>query len=1054
MQGQPPDNNINNVPAPPPIAIPQQPVADQAQEESPVSPFPENLAPVVPAPESPVSPFPENLAPVVPAPESPVSPFPENVVLAPAPAPAPAPVKGTTTLPTLMKAIKEKNIEEIQKIINDPNNANILTRKTAKPKEASRIFNITALMAAVTTQNEQIVKMILDKIVDLNQQPIIGANDTSGKTAADYASILGLTNIATMIVEAAGKTSGAPIIVSKDVECRTPLHCALQSPANAEQFNKIIENEGYMKSLDKKVLFKAIVLAIQKYPENKEFYAKAIGDILDKVKQGKTGVRNIGDLWKSTTEIFKGSSESDADKRYTLFMYVAMTPGVYVKLMDVFLSRVPYAYITEKDVDGNTMLHHLAKTPDPGKLELLGYLKANYKYAPKIVNKQDQQPVFLAIQSNNTPIALELLKEFDEKSINYQDKLGNTLLIEATKTRNMPILELLNSFDNLKQDIRNKEGKKASDYVVQLGKLYTEPGAVKTLELASVPKFNIETIPSIDSIKYLFWNVRDISLCPVCLTKVDSNEGCIYLGHTCKTMTPIVHEELFNTLNDNGTIGWCKTCGDLAFNHAHFEYNEIGQPRGEKKAWTVDTPVFYQKNNNLTDSVCKAAGGLGYIQKYIRLYVLYNEICKIMKEIAEGKRITKREGKTRAISAMWNAAKPKIVNGVKMPNLDLLPRANEILNALQADYNPVFIQYRFTKPNGEETNNVNANTDSNEKIALVDTTFAQFNQPFACDLTNPQTATTPQEAAPVSNVGSTASNVGDTESNMGATEPNVANEVVPQTVGQASPAQSARNEELLENRRYLFNALEEKIKQGHLPPFQRDPNDMDRPGPNGETEKIEAIPEDEKNKCAFLFGGSHGDGRNLYKFTHVQPGTNKHIEHNEEQALYCAADLRSNIEDVFFNIPSDRYINPNEEPVIGVHCIFSRSCNGDIYPDQFNTIPSHELYLPTQLEPEIFSENEEEAKKIREAKGDEFKLKFNDLFTRNRVMYDYDTWAQEDISMQEGGAAEEDLITGISDFIQEGTAEVSCPLPPKQKAGIRIKTYRRKAGLRSVTRRV
>jgi hypothetical protein len=65
-------------------------------------------------------------------------------------------------------------------------------------------------------------------------------------------------------------------------------------------------------------------------------------------------------------------------------------------------------------------------------------------------------------------------------------------------------------------------------------------------------------------------------------------------------------------------------------------------------------------------------------------------------------------------------------------------------------------------------------------------------------------------------------------------------------------------------------------------------------------------------------------------------------------------------------------------------------------------------------------------------------------------MYDYDVWAQEDISMQRGGAEEEDLITGISDFIQEGKAEVSCPLLPKQTAGIRIKTYRRKAGLRSV----
>jgi hypothetical protein len=328
-------------------------------------------------------------------------------------------------------------------------------------------------------------------------------------------------------------------------------------------------------------------------------------------------------------------------------MYVAMTPGADAKLMDVFLSRVPYAYITEKDVDGNTMLHHLARTPEAEKLELFNYLKTKQKYAPTIFNNMNQPPIFLAIQNGNTPIALELLKEINEKTINYQDSLGNTLLIEATKVRNTPILEELNKFQTLDKDIQNKDGKQASNYVVQLGKLYTEPGSVKTLELASIPKFDLEsTIPSIEAIKYLFWNVRDISLCPVCLTKTDSDEGCIYMTHQCRTDTPIVHEELFNTLNYNGSIGWCKICGDFTQQHAHFEYNEIGQPAGSKKPWVEGLPrTFYQKNNDLTDNPCKVSGGLGYLQKYIRIYVLYNEICKIMKEISEGKRITKKKEK-------------------------------------------------------------------------------------------------------------------------------------------------------------------------------------------------------------------------------------------------------------------------------------------------------------------------------------------------------------------------------------------------------------------------
>jgi len=927
-------------------------------------------------------------------------------------------VKRGTTLPTLIKFISQKNIEKVNEIINDPNNANILTRKTAKLKDKpDDIFNITALIAAVSSKDEAIVKVILDKMVEQGNQAMIKAVDTSGKTAADYATEYGLNNIVTLIIDASkGTLSSIPL--TRNV---TPLYALLESPTNTEQIKTIMEDATYMKSLSRTEFFKILIRCIQKYPENKDVYGKIIGDILDKVQKFETKLTNIGELWKANTSII--SDSPDANKKYTLFMYVAMTPGADTKLMDIFLSRIPFAYITAKDSDGNTMLHHLAKTPGPEKLELLNYLKTKNKYAPSIVNNNNQLPVFLAAGSGNPDVALQLLDDtVNKENVNIQDTSGNTLLIEATKSRNVPFLEKLNAFDTLNQDIQNKEGKKASDYVVELGKLYTQPTARKTLSLTSIPKFSLETISTIDQIKYLFWNARDMSLCPVCLTLVDSEEGCIYLGHKCKDYTSIVHEELFNTLNENGNIGWCKTCGDLAFDHGHNEYNEIGQPKRPKKPWATNlTAQVYQRNEDLTDNACKSAGGLGYLQKYNRLYALYNEICKIMKEISQGKRITKIEGKKRAIAAMWNAAKPSIVNGVQTPNPDILPNAKDILDAIQADYNPVFEQHKFEYPNGKQSNKVNFNTDRDEKIKFVDSIFAQFNQNFICDLKEPQVATIEEGAS----------------SNVATNQPNV--------------AEAARNEELLQNHKLLFTKLEEQIQSGHLPEFQRDVNEMDKPGPNGETEKVEAIPEDINHKC-YIYGGTsgrlHNDGRMLYKFTHVQPGTNNHIEHSNEQSLYCAADLRSNLEDIFLNIPSDRFINPNEEPAVGVHCIFDSMCQGDIYPDQINAIPSHELYLPTEFEPELLSKEE------RTQKGDEFKKRFNDLFTRNRVMYDYDMWAQEDISMQKGGDGDGDVISSISDFIQVGEAEASCPLPPKQKAGSRIKTYRRKVGLRNVTRRV
>jgi len=966
------------------------------------------------------------------------------------------PKKGAKlTVNKLIASIKNQEIDVVRTAINDPDNSEILAKNSLKPKgfdtlpEPKPVFKITPLIAAVSTNNEQLIELILNKMVELGLQHAISVKDSSNNTAADYASKLGSAKIAGMIVAASTSgTSTEPLKISANTECETPLECALKAPNDIDEINKIVDNEKYMKTLTPKQMLRSIITAIQTYPSsNKTTYGQAIGKLLDKIIEGKTGLKSIGDVWKANTGVFKGSSYPDANKEYTLFMYIAMTPGADTQLMDIFLKRIPFAYIVAKDADGNTMLHHLAQTAGPEKVELLKYLKTKSKYAPSLTNNKNETVLFSAVRNSYAPMALELFKDkslFNPTAVNFQNADGNTLLIEATKTRNIKVLEELNA-NEADVDVKNKEGKVAADYVVEMGKVYTEPTARRAAKIVSnTAELDLTRFADPDYfIKYAFWNSRNVNFCPVCLMSNNSDKGCIFQLHNCKeTAGNIVHEELYNALNENGKIGWCKNCCDYAMTHGHNHYSEIGQPKGAKRPNASQGVTFFQKNRDLTDHACRSTGGLGYIQKYNKLYTYYNELCKMKQELAQGKKISKVDGKRRLVEAIWNASKPVMIENKLAPNPEILPRAREIMAVLHADFNELFSDNIHENAAGDESTTVDAAADPNHVVRLVTNTFKQFNHPFICDVKSKEAPPAPADnTQAASNIGSTVAS----NTEVPPPAPNTADV-------ELERARGARNDELLENHKFLVEKLEERLQQGGgFPPFERDPDEVDNPGPNGEKDEATPVvegsarPDGGTYKCA---AGAHNDGRNLYRFSHFQKGSaNEHFLHDDEQAIFCAADLREfQLEGTSMTAPpADLFIDKAFGMTIaGVGCVFNPTCKGDIYPEQLNAIPSEEFYLPTQFDDTVYTPEE------RKQKGDAFKKNYNDIFVRNRVIYDFDMWAQEDV--MKGGAEESgDFLsedTLFTDLVQTGEVETLCPLPPKQqKAGFRFKTYRQKGGV-------
>jgi hypothetical protein len=907
-------------------------------------------------------------------------------------------------------------------------------------------------------------------MVEQGNQAMIKAVDTSGKTAADYATEYGLNNIVTLIIDASkGTLSSIPL--TRNV---TPLYSLLESPTNSEQIKTIMEDTTYMKSLSRSEFFKILIRCIQKYPENKDVYGKIIGDILDKVQKFETNLRNVGELWKANTSII--SDFPDANKSYTLFMYVAMTPGADTKLMDIFLSRIPYAYITAKDIDGNTMLHHLAKTPGPEKLELLNYLKTKNKYAPVIVNNNNEQPIFLAVQSGNTDMALELFKDFPKNQINYQNSAGNTLLIEAAKVRMTPLLTLIKKREGEGEDkerpnymIANKEGETTKE-IIKFNPNILTSSASRTYMLSTATAYKMLNLNELQLLKQMFFDIMNITFCPVCLGIETPEYGCVYFSkHSCLEQRR--HEELFQKYKDPqiNKVVICKLCNGLAIDvrtqengveilrHRHIAYKDINEPYNKETDLYPIPAQFYSHGSEVSDDVCIKAGGKGFVQKFRRMYAFQQELCKYKLRLENGEKLDSKKVQKSIIETVWRSSQDESL----IPNLDkVIKDVIEELGKLRKQHDEKVTQVRSNTSLTEQQKEKAIQgliTVRDQQIIdsspIVDKIFNDNGAPFLCN-TISQSPLTDDEKQKISGVLQLQSS--STQYNIA--QSNIAQSNIAQSNVQEALEQNKKSEQFLKDREIFITELTRRVedldKNGQLGIYERDEGEQDVQG----KELIEVPNKEEtKNFCA-IEGGPHSDNRPTYMFTHVQPDTDplEYFNHtpagaDREYSAICAAHLRQSIESMTSkDIPKSKLLRHGDY-VLGVSCpIDNEGCNGHIFPDKINEIPSEQFFLPLEDEEPI-----EEG--LQKQKGDEFKRKYNINFIKNHIIYDYDKVQSMRESMS-GGQSSEDILTNIAQLLHKVNMEPDgmeeCELPPKQQAGIRIKTYRRKVGLRNVTRRV
>jgi hypothetical protein len=700
------------------------------------------------------------------------------------------------------------------------------------------------------------------------------------------------------------------------------------------------------------------------------------------------------------------------------------------------------------------MLHHLANTPGPEKLELLKLLKNKKKYAPKLINNNNEPPIFLAVKSGNTEMALKLFEDYPENQINATNQNeGNTLLIEASKVRMIPLLKLLHDMLKVDFEIKNKEGKKASDYV-ELTTEYLVPTAATTLELASNPIYE-KNVAVTDQVKAMFFDIMNFSMCPVCLVIVVSDEGCTYVNHKCAK--ELRHEALYQKYKDKTEeITWCKLCGGIAVSHGdgvllrthqHVSYIPIDQLATTPVTLKPMPTTFYHHDMSISDAICLAGRGRGFPEKYGRIFTYYNELCKLEEQLKQGQKLTRKRVYTKLIETVWASSETE----------NLIPNTYEIIKR----FSPRLVEYR--KAHKEDLQKINdtmpvgtkeekkakddvifARSSKQTNLMIdaaeedVDPVFKEFNVVLLCNLRSGQTVNNDNQS--MSNIAASQS-----MSNIAASQ---------SSSNVATTDNTNRDVVFLEERNKLYNKLDEKIKAL----ADSDPNFVYKRheseiGEEKDSYQNSSIKKDENNEC-FQELGPHSDNRPTYKFTHYQVGTSNPKKYVEHSGAVCAAHLRSALDtnSAVSNVkpfPLDRLVNQlaPDERYIGVTCTLSigaETCLGHIFPDQLNQIPDREFFLPVDLETEVFDEET----LIR--KGKEFKKQYNIDFMKNHITSDYDIMYATKTSMT-GGA--EDFISDISELVHRG--EALCALhAPQQKAGIRIKTYRRKAALRHGTRRV
>ena len=192
---------------------------------------------------------------------------------------------------------------------------------------------------------------------------------------------------------------------------------------------------------------------------------------------------------------------------------------------------------------------------------------------------------------------------------------------------------------------------------------------------------------------------KNFSCCPVCLSYVRREDGCMYMHHKCPDLQTPYSQALYNQYKDRfNNIWWCTLCGRACQDHRRPGINEIvpahhalGPAVGPRTALIVPG-----RGSNPFSNDCTSYGGGMLLEKFIR----FQKIRSVAKELMpQAGQITLKEAKNKMITEVWDSL------------LNISPEEKARLETL-------FAEKRFNLPTSEfptqpapipETNNNNNN---------------------------------------------------------------------------------------------------------------------------------------------------------------------------------------------------------------------------------------------------------------------------------------------------------------------------------------------------------
>ena len=251
-----------------------------------------------------------------------------------------------------------------------------------------------------------------------------------------------------------------------------------------------------------------------------------------------------------------------------------------------------------------------------------------------------------AAGNNNTEIA-ELLLAKGDIDVNAETDKGFTALINAVGKNNTEIIRLLinkNAKLHGTRELKLYKGDKQDilEYL-QSGK--------KSVKWEGVSRNFIQLFDEIFDItpdKDGKIPAANISTCPICLSYANRTDGCMYMSHDCKLITPYYHKELYDKYsyipyNGKKEVQWCTVCGRITDDHKHFNLLRTTDPK--------PNPNSLEKFN-IYGNDCIGRGGGGLPEKLNRISTYRIILLSLQDQIGK---ITKFEAYKLIIEAVWNA---------------------------------------------------------------------------------------------------------------------------------------------------------------------------------------------------------------------------------------------------------------------------------------------------------------------------------------------------------------------------------------------------------------